>query len=268
MRLINILSVLLLSVLLTGCVMAPPALPTESLPTLLPEASPGAQSTTVRDGAVYLEQVTENIWIHTTLDLVGSQEVPSNGLVVLTEEGAALIDTPWTEAQTAALLETVSERLGSQVTLAVFTHAHRDRVGGIGLLKRQGIETYSLAQTAAEAERNGFEAPGRLLESEQPLPLMGVAAEIYFPGPGHSPDNAVIWFPEERVLFGGCLVKTADAREITAVADSDPEGWLPALQAVRDRYPDIGWVIPGHGSCGGEALLQHTIDLLAQHTDT
>ncbi len=261
-------SYLVLTLLLTGCALARPPLEGEPLAAPSAEERKTAQEMTVRDGAVYLEQVTETIWIHTTQDLVGSREVPSNGLVVLTEEGAVLIDTPWTEAQTKALLETVSERLGSPVRRAVFTHAHRDRMGGIGLLKQQGIETYSLAGTAAEAGFNGFEAPARLLEPGQQLPLKGLQAEIYFPGPGHSPDNAVIWFPEERVLFGGCLVKSLDAREISAVADSDPEGWLPALQAVRERYPDIAWVVPGHGSCGGEELLQHTMELLAQHTDT
>ena len=41
--------------------------------------------------------------------------------------------------------------------------------------------------------------------------------EAFYPGPGHSPDNIVVWIPEARVLFGGCLVKSAGAKGLAAV---------------------------------------------------
>jgi glyoxylase-like metal-dependent hydrolase (beta-lactamase superfamily II) len=74
----------------------------------------------------------------------------------------------------------------------------------------------------------------------------------------------VVWFPEEQLLFGGCLVKAMDANEIKGVADSDLAGWLPAVRRLQERYPETLWVVPGHGNCGGPELLQHTAILLEQ----
>lgn len=214
-----------------------------------------------------MEQLTETVWIHTTLYQVGNREVPSNGLVILAGTGAVLVDTPWTEGQTEVLLDTVRDRLGQPVRAAVFTHAHRDRMGGIHTLKAHSIESWCLDKTATEAMRNGFETPENRLVSGARLPIDGVEAEIFYPGPAHSPDNAVIWFPEEQILFGGCMVKAMESQDITLVSDSDALGWLPALQAVLERYPSPQWVVPGHGACGGPELLQHTVELLSQAND-
>lgn len=42
----------------------------------------------------------DDIFVHTSYKLFGTQTVPSNGLLVKTSKGMVLIDTPWDEAQT------------------------------------------------------------------------------------------------------------------------------------------------------------------------
>ena len=34
------------------------------------------------------------------------------------------------------------------------------------------------------------------------------AFQTYYGGQGHTPDNIVIWFDKEKILYGGCLVKS------------------------------------------------------------
>jgi glyoxylase-like metal-dependent hydrolase (beta-lactamase superfamily II) len=38
------------------------------------------------------------------------------------------------------------------------------------------------------------------------LEFGGQSLEVYFPGPAHAPDNLVIYFPDRKLLFGGCMI--------------------------------------------------------------
>ena len=84
---------------------------------------------------------------------------------------------------------------------------------------------------------------------------------LYHPGPGHSPDNIVAWFPRRRVLFGGCLVRSGDG--IPNVADADLEAWPGSIEKLR-RF-DALTIVPGHGRVGNAGLLDHTLDVIAKH---
>lgn len=82
-------------------------------------------------------------------------------------------------------------------------------------------------------------------------------------GAGHSPDNVVVWFPERRVLFGGCLVKNATTRSAGNLADADLGGWPRALERLEERYPEAALIVPGHGEPGGWELVENTRRVVA-----
>jgi metallo-beta-lactamase class B len=41
--------------------------------------------------------------------------------------------------------------------------------------------------------------------------IAGVTLQAYYPGAGHTRDNIVVWVPQDKVLFGGCLIKSLEA---------------------------------------------------------
>jgi glyoxylase-like metal-dependent hydrolase (beta-lactamase superfamily II) len=84
--------------------------------------------------------------------------------------------------------------------------------------------------------------------------LGGEEVRVIFPGPGHSPDNLVVWFPARRLLFGGCLIKGARAIGFTGHADLDR--WPAAIDRLRPLGPRV--VVPGHGPVGGPELFELT----------
>ena len=45
------------------------------------------------------------------------------------------------------------------------------------------------------------------------------------------------------------------------LADADLKEWSKTVKAVRERFPAVGTVVPGHGDVGGPKLLDYTIDL-------
>ena len=81
-------------------------------------------------------------------------------------------------------------------------------------------------------------------------------------GPGHTADNIVTWIPDERVLFGGCLVRSASARTLGYTKEADLERWPSTLESLMAEFGTARLIVPGHGSPGGLELLEHTLELL------
>ena len=85
----------------------------------------------------------------------------------------------------------------------------------------------------------------------------------YFGG-GHTIDNITVYLPEKKILFGGCLIKEMAAQNLGFTGDAVMKDWAFTVQKVMAAYPDIQYVVPGHGAYGGKNLLKHTIGLVQQ----
>ncbi|MDF4756393.1 GIM family subclass B1 metallo-beta-lactamase, partial [Vibrio parahaemolyticus] len=84
----------------------------------------------------------------------------------------------------------------------------------------------------------------------------------FYPGKGHTEDNIVVWLPQYNMLVGGCLVKSASAKDLGNITDAYVNEWSTSIENVLKRYENINFVVPGHGEVGDKGLLLHTLDLL------
>jgi metallo-beta-lactamase class B len=92
----------------------------------------------------------------------------------------------------------------------------------------------------------------------------GRELELYYPGPGHAVDNIVTWIGDEKVLFGGCLVKSAGANSLGNTDEADLAAWPATLANVKKRFHEARLIVPGHGDPGGWELVENTLKLLAE----
>jgi len=210
---------------------------------------------------VELVNVTDGIWIHTTYEEYNGKRTGSNGMVIETTDGLVLIDTPWNNEQTRELLKFTKSKFKKDFSLAIITHAHSDRIGGIDALLEKGIDVRSTPLTADIAERNGYGRPAPSLESDMNIRVGGLNLNVFYPGEGHSPDNIVVWLPEKKLLFAGCLIKALESETLGKNADTNMEQWPLSIENAMKKYPHPDIVIPGHGIWGGEELLEHTLEL-------
>lgn len=231
---------------------------------LLLAASPPTPGPIILSEDLQVELLGDGLWRHISYSMTEQYgRVPANGLLVVSEGEAALIDTPWTDEDTALLLDWVEEHLGAKVTVVIPTHSHGDCLGGLAEAHRRGARSYALDRTVELAKAAGSEVPQTAIDEFGEVRVGSQRLELHFAGPGHVLDNIVVWIPEEKVLFGGCLVRSAASNFLGYTAEGDLEKWPHTIERLRREYGDAELIVPGHGKPGGLELLERTLELLA-----
>jgi metallo-beta-lactamase class B len=90
--------------------------------------------------------------------------------------------------------------------------------------------------------------------------------QTYYPGHGHSADNIVIWFPKEKILYGGCFIKSTATATLGNVADADLAEWPLSIERTIKKFNHPAYVIPGHLSWENNKGLEHTLKLLQENS--
>lgn len=208
-----------------------------------------------------IEQLTENIYVHITfLETQDFGKVACNGLIYVNQGEAVVFDTPTNDAVSTELIDWIKESLRAEVRAVVINHSHDDCLGGIGAFHKLGIPSYSNQETITLAQSKNLEAPKIGFKSLLELNVGDQKVINRFSGAGHTSDNITSYIPAENVLFGGCMIKSLGAGKGN-LADASLEEWSKTVEKVKNSYPDLLHVVPGHGATGDVALLNYTIEM-------
>jgi len=172
-----------------------------------------------------------------------------------------LVDTPWTDPLTRQLSEWFSQNYGAVIDKVIVCHFHDDNLGGLGWINSQGIDSYSLESTAEICRSKGLPLCQYRLQEQTCFNFEGSPVITFFPGRGHTIDSIAVYFSEEKILFGGCSVKSLSSRTLGNTLDADLENWPQSLCNLKTRFPEAEIVVPGHGDAGGLELIDHTLTL-------
>ena len=218
---------------------------------------------------ITVQRLAEGIYLYTAVDEIeGYGPVPSNGVLIVREGEAVLLDTPVGDAQTKTLTDWAAETLRACVTTFVPNHWHSDCMGGLGYLKTLGVKSYAHRLTHRIAQREGKPVPDIGFGDSLRLDLHGTEIRCYYFGGGHSEDNIAVWIPSAKLLFAGCMVKEMAAQNAGNLSDAVPAAWPATLDSLLVRFPDARIVVPGHGAPGGPELIRHTKALLSEAAST
>lgn len=184
-----------------------------------------------------------------------------NHLLIVDSKDIVLVNTPANDSLTAILLNCIAEKFKRNVTKVIVSHFHSDSSGGLQETGKHGIISYSLDQTRdllKPVHRN----IDHVFSDSLSIPLQSIPLQLFYFGAGHSIDNIVTWIPSEKILFGGCLMKSLDSKDKGNIKDADLLAWPVTVQKVKARFKDAKIVIPGHLSIGDSSLFEHTINIV------
>lgn len=219
----------------------------------------------VEFGEVVLSRLSPTLWMHTSyLDLPGIGPIASNGLIVLRDDEAILVDTAWTEPQTGDILRYAAAVLDRPVRTAVITHFHQDKMGGIGALHRAGVQTWAHALTNELAPSVDFEPAKNFIAFGDDGFATGAAVaalgplRVFYPGPGHTIDNITVQ-PQDGVAFAGCLIKGEAARSLGNLEDADVARYADSARRFGNAFPRASTIVMSHSAPEGRGAIRHTV---------
>lgn len=210
-----------------------------------------------------------------------------NSLVVLVgDQQAVMIDTPYEESGTKALYEWITRSFGKRFLTVINTGYHQDNLGGNRFLRSVGAEIYGSDLTKKLIVEKGDDLKALIIDSVKNEPSKRYLAayqslvfvppnrtfpldkglvlnigdesfEIFYPGQSHAPDNVVVYLKHRRILFGGCMLKGRMYKKPGFILHANMAKWPGAIKRVEDRFTDAAIVVPGHGDAGGRDLFRH-----------
>ncbi len=197
-----------------------------------------------------ITQLSEHAFQHTSyLQTNDFGNVPCNGLIVKSKDETVIFDTPTQTISSDELIQWITVTTGCKINAIIPTHFHNDCLGGLNTFHEKGIPSYAYYKTIELAKENNFDVPQHSFSDSLILKVGN--------------EEVLGYFPDEQVLFGGCLIKEVDATK-GYLGDANVTAWSPTVEKIKQEYPKIKIVVPGHGDPGDGKLLDYTIHLFKQ----
>lgn len=206
------------------------------------------------------ERVADDIYVFTS-DLYA--QVTAS--VVMTSEGAVLVDTLVYPEETRQIRRFVESRLGQKVIFVINTHFHADHTTGTcffegvrvvshalcrKLLQERGRDSLEQAKTASDGLRDvELVLPDIVFEDGSLTLYIGNKTLEIRHTPGHSPDSIVCHVLEDRVLLAADTLMP-----IPYFVDGSYDDFVASLEQLRGGHYEN--IVQGHG----EVILRGEID--------
>ncbi len=209
-----------------------------------------------------IRKLSTHIYVHTSyLQTSTYGRVDCNGMIVINEGEAIIFDTPADDSSAAELIYYLRQRPWN-IKAVIATHFHEDCVGGLATFNKSSIPAYASSKTIAALKKKGNVLFSSLKAFTNSLTLQAGHQKVYtsFMGEGHTRDNVIGYFAADRAMFGGCLIKAMGAGKGN-LEDANVLAWPATVAKIKQQYPAVAIVIPGHGKTGGPVLLDYTMEL-------
>ncbi|HZP60730.1 MAG TPA: subclass B2 metallo-beta-lactamase [Opitutaceae bacterium] len=203
-----------------------------------------------------------------------------NSVVYVGPEQVTVIGATWTPETARLLAEEIRKVTDKPIREVINTNYHPDRAGGNAYWKSIGCSIVSTQLTHDLLKRDWasmVEWTRRSIPSyprvEPVLPtlifpgdfeLQDGRIKAFFLGPSHTPDGIFVYFPVEKVLYGGCILK----EQLGNLTFANLEEYPLTLQKLKRRNLDIKTIVAGHGSARhGPELIDRYLELLKNNSD-
>jgi len=181
-------------------------------------------------------------------------------MIVIDNCEAIVFDTPINNLVSSELINWIQNTLGYKLKAVVVSHFHADCLGGLHEFHKQEIPSYAANRTIKLAKITEVIAPQNGFDKSLELMVGNKKVMNEFLGEGHTKDNIISYFPSEKVLFGGCLIKSVGSGKGN-LEDANINEWPNTVEKVKMKYRTSKIIIPGHGKVGDKILLDYTIEL-------
>jgi metallo-beta-lactamase class B len=221
--------------------------------------------------AVTLTRVRGNVY-------VAVDEFPlsdENSAVYVGDEYVTVVGATWTPSTARQLAIEISKVTDKPVKEVIDTNDNLDRAGGNAFFKSIGARIVSTTLTRDLLQRDWDRM---IADAQKSLPdfpaiplvvpdttyrgdfaLQGGRVKGIYLGPSHAPDDIFVYFPHERILYAGCILK----EQLGNLATADLTEYPRTLRKLKSLHLGYRTIIAGHWSpIHGPELVDQYLGLL------
>lgn len=221
-----------------------------------------------KDSPLQISHLTGDFYVYKTFHDYKGMLISANAMYLVTDKGVVLFDAPWDQTQYQPLLDSIKTKHKKDVIMCFATHSHDDRAGGLEFYRQKGIKTYTIKATDEILKSENKKRAEFIIPNDTIFTVGKHSFEVYYPGSGHAPDNIVVWFNKEKVLYGGCFIKSAEAKDLGYLGDADVKEWEKSIQKVQAKFKKPIFIIPGHDDWVDIESLNHTLKMVQKYNTT
>jgi metallo-beta-lactamase class B len=212
-----------------------------------------------------ITHLKDGFYVYVNYGTYNNERYPANSMYLVTGKGVILFDTPWAKEYCQPLLDSIWKKHHQKVIMCISTHFHEDRTGGLKYYRSKGIKTYTTYKTDSLSVINHKNRAQFLIAEDTTFHFGNYFFQTYYPGPGHTTDNIAILFPNEKIIYGGCFIKSVKDENLGNIEDADVKDWGNSLKKLQQKLSNPDYVIPGHNDWKNKTSIQHTLNMVEEY---
>jgi metallo-beta-lactamase class B len=198
-----------------------------------------------------------------------------NSVVYVGKDSVTVIGATWTPETAEILIGKIQALTSKSIREVVVTNYHPDRAGGNAAFKKIGAKVISTRKTRDLMKTDWKKVVDFTRKTIPAYPdlsvvlpdtvhagdfdLQGGKVRALYLGAAHTADGIFVFFPEEKILYGNCILKET----LGNLEFADLAAYPKTLQRLKMRKLRFDTVIAGHGSSiHGPDIIDHYLKLL------
>jgi len=205
-----------------------------------------------------LVQINGNLYRHVLRPLTG----PS-GLVLITSEGALVVDSEGTCAA-QSVLDEIKRRFNVPVKYLILTHAHFDHIAGSQVFQNAGAMVIAHKNALEPIIGNKYPGavPDRVFTRQMNITLGGEIVELHRVAPSHSNSMIQVYFPKYKAM--NCPdVCRGDTLPFQDLHDMYYDGWIETVEWILKQ--DVEFIDTGHDTANLPQQKVHLDYMISLH---
>jgi len=190
---------------------------------------------------------------------ISDNDASANSTFLIGRRGILVVDSGLNATEGTKLLGAIRQVSSLPVKFIINTHYHPDHQGGNAAVGPNAVvitTAFTRERTLAlikrpEMEGFHFRPANVTFEKRVTVYLDPYSVDAYYPGKAHTSGDALVYFPQQRVIATGDLFLN---RSCPAMDNGSVENWIQALNQVLELPVDH--VVPGHFEVGTKSDLR------------
>jgi glyoxylase-like metal-dependent hydrolase (beta-lactamase superfamily II) len=190
----------------------------------------------------------------------------SNDGIIVGKKGVIMVDTKSTVDSEKGVIAEMAKITPKAVHTVILTHSDGDHVDGLAafpsgltIISSESCKREMQASVGSRDVAPQDRLPNKTFDKTLKLKIDGVKVRVYHWAPGHTAGDAIVYLPEQKILFGGDQLTTGmpDIR-IKLDKNGSTAGWISNTKAMIALNADI--YVTGHGDLMTKADVQKKLD--------